>query len=189
MLPQHEMEYLPIRRKKNSMGYNRGRTFTIPHHTWRIPGYYTRWAKKLGTTPNLLLSNIFVDAAKAVEQAAYSMVRVTVHNHTAGGDLTAVFGVDVKRLPYFFQDRDITLTESGARKRAFHIVRAHERKSGSAVKFHFRGEKNFTWAEYQVEITIPGRDHFNLVDMDTGVGIVEKSNVKIVAELVKRNIR
>lgn len=177
VLPQCETEYVPIRRKKSNNGYKRGHTFTIPHRTWHIPGHYSRWAKRLGTTPNMLLSCIFMDAANAVEQAAYSMVRVAVHNR----DLTAVFGVDIKRMAYFFQDRDITLTERGARRRAFHIVRAHERRDGSAVKLHFRGEKDFTWAGYEVNITIPGRDHFMLQEFEMGMddmGTVRKKDLK-----------
>ena len=176
VLPVHETEYVTVRRKKPSRGYRRGETFTIRRPHWGIPGHYTRWAKRVGTTPNILLTSIFLDAARAVERANYSVVRVAVHNK----DLTAVFGVDIKRVPYFFQDRDITLTESGARKRAFHIVRPYVRKDGTAVKMTFRGERHFTWAGYQVEITIPGRDHFLPVDVNMGLddmGSVDKKDL------------
>jgi hypothetical protein len=164
VLPICETEYLKIRRRKNSRGYKRGKLFDIPHRVWHIPGRYTAWAKHHNTTPNILLSSIFVDAATAMEESHYSMVRVAVHNK----DLTAVFGVDVKRLPYFFKDRDISLTEKGSRKRAFHMVRGHFRRDGTVVSWHFRGERDFTWAGYSVNITIPARDHFMLTDYDVG---------------------
>jgi hypothetical protein len=166
VLPMHETEYLPIRRKKPYHGYKRGITFHVPHRCWTIPRHYVNWAKAHGQDANTFLTSLFLDAAHSVEMAEYSMVRVSVHN----GALTAAFGVDVKKLPYFFQDRDIVLTESGtARKRAFHLVRPHVRASGHAVKMHFRGEREFTWAGYRVSITIPARDHFMLTEFDVGV--------------------
>jgi hypothetical protein len=47
-------------------------------------------------------------------------------------------------------------------------VRAHQRKDGGVIKFHFRGERQFVWAGYQVSITVPGRDHINIVDFNAG---------------------
>jgi len=174
VLPQCQTDFVPIRRKKPYHGFKRGKTFTIPHRHWAIPGHYTAWAKYHNTTPNILLTSIFLNAATSLEQAAYSMVRVAVHKE----NLTAVFGVDIKRLPYFFQDRDITLTERGSRKRAFHIVRPHVRKDGTPVKTAFRGEREFTWAGYQVKITIPGRDHFLMAEFDVGVEDLEEVDKK-----------
>lgn len=164
VLPMHETEYLPIRRKKASHGYKRGNMFTVPHRTWTIPKHYVNWAKHHGQDANTFLTSLFLDAAHSVEMAGYSMVRVAVHN----GPLTATFGVDVNKLPYFFQDRDIVLGATGSRKRAFHLVRPHVRRDGAAVKMHFRGEKDFTWAGYSVSITIPARDHFMLTEFDVG---------------------
>ena len=165
VLPMHQTEFLPIRRKKASHGYKRGNVFTVPHRCWTIPRHYVNWAKHHGLDANTFLTSLFLDAAHSVEMAEYSMVRVSVHN----GSLTAAFGVDVKKLPYFFQDRDIVLTHTGSRKRALHLVRPHERKDGAAVRMHFRGEKDFTWAGYAVNITIPARDHFMLTEFDVGV--------------------
>ena len=51
------------------------------------------------------------------------------------------------------------------------MVRGHERntKNGvSFVKFHFRGERHFTWAGYKVDITVPGKDHFMLPEINVG---------------------
>ncbi len=197
VLPMHETEYLPIRRKKSANGYKRGITFTVPHRTWTIPRHYVNWAKHHGLDANTFLTSLFLDAAHSVEMAQYSMVRVAVHN----GSLTASFGVDVKKLPYFFQDRDIVLTDSGSRRRAFHLVRPHVRRDGAAVKMHFRGEKDFTWAGYKVAITIPARDHFMLTDFDIGVDsmsevpkkdrknyVTEKKVAAILVDKMKRGL-
>jgi hypothetical protein len=126
---------------------------------WMIPDRYLNWAHRpLGyVEPEEYLRRLFIEAASLYESAALgSMVRVAVGKN----DLTAVFGVEIKRTPYFFKDRDIVLNDKGTRKRIFHIVRPHVRKDGTAVEMHFRGETDFTWAGYHVSITVPGRDHF-----------------------------
>ena len=46
--------------------------------------------------------------------------------------------------------------------------RWHVRKDGTAVKMHFRGLRDFTWAGYRVHISIPGLDHLDINDMDIG---------------------
>lgn len=160
VLPMLKTNMIPVRERKNGLAW-----FNVPQRAWSIPRQYVQWAKRHNQDANTFLSRLFVDAAHSFEQLHYSMVRVAVKN----GDLTAVFGVEVKRIPYFFQDRDITLTEGGVKRRIFHIVRAYERKDGRAVRFHFAGEKEFTWAGYQVKITVPARDHFDLAELDIGV--------------------
>jgi hypothetical protein len=92
------------------------------------------------------------------------MIRVAVTK----GDMTAVFGVAIHRTAYFFQDRDYELTEHGTRKRIFHIVRPHTRADGTIVKMHFRGARTFHWAGYDVEITVPGLDHFMMNEFEPG---------------------
>ena len=154
-----DTRYISVPEKKNGL-----KKIDIPQRAWKIPKEYASWAKEHGSTADNYLSTLFCDAARAVEYSQYSMVRVAV----AHSDLTAVFGVEIKRTPYFFQDRDITLTESGRKQRIFHIVRAHTRKDGTRVPFHFRGLREFEWAGYKVKITVPGRDHFMPVDYDVG---------------------
>jgi hypothetical protein len=61
-----------------------------------------------------------------------------------------------------------TLTEGGLKKRIFHLVRPHVRSDGTVVKMHFRGEPEFTWASYQVKITVLGRDHFTSAQVNLG---------------------
>jgi hypothetical protein len=136
---------------------------------WMVPETYLTWAHRgrgVGCLdPQEYLRRLFVEAATMYETATLgSMVRVAVSK----GVLTAVFGVEIKRTPYFFKDRDVVLNDSGTKKRIFHIVRPHVRANGDEVPMHFRGLRDFEWAGYRVSITVPGRDHFLLPEWDVG---------------------
>lgn len=154
--------------KRSRINGKRGRKsegWSLKSRSWGIPHHYARWAKNHGDTAENYLANLFCNAATYYEHTNYSMVRVSVKHR----DMTAIFGVDIKRMGYFFQDRDITLTKNGFKQKVFHIVRAHKRqtKNGETyIPFHFRGLREFEWAGYQVSITIPGRDHTMLPDFD-----------------------
>lgn len=157
------------RRKDSDSTHARGlHHFSIPRRAWGIRSDLTRWAKRHGETVETYLINLFCDVVRHCEFADYSMLRVSVHK----GDLTAVFGVNIKRVGYFFQDRDIELNEHGTKKRIFHIVRPHKRtlRDGTVkmMPFQFRGQREFEWAGYHVKITVPARDHFPLNEFDIG---------------------
>jgi hypothetical protein len=137
----------------------------VPQRAWRIPDDYEKWAAEYGLDPQLHLAHLFCDAVNQQEQSNFSVVRVAVSK----GDLTATFGVAIRRMAYFFQDRDIQLTQHGVRRPIFHLVRPYTRSDGVHVKMHFAGTSKFTWAGYDVSITVPGRDHFLLSEMDIGV--------------------
>lgn len=122
---------------------------------WRIPHEYKDWSKQYGLDPQLHLTHIFCDLVRDVEYAQYSMLRVEVSN----GDLTAVFGLNARRTPYFFRDRDIVLTKNGVKRPIFHMVRPFVDKRGVYHPTQFRGLRDFTWAGYRVFISVPGRDH------------------------------
>jgi hypothetical protein len=140
-------------------------TFEIPDRHWRIPEDYERWANDVGLDVQTHLCHLFTSVLHDQEYAQYGDARIQVHK----GDMTAVFNIDSRRLSYFFQDRDIELTKDGRRKRIFHIVKPQVRRDGVAVKMHYRGEKDFTWAGYTVNITVPGLDHFMQDDINIGV--------------------
>jgi hypothetical protein len=157
--------------KRNRRGGKRGLkrnldVQSIPVRAWSIPKDFVRWAKTHNETPDQFFIGLFCDTIRRWEMAGFSMIKV----HVQRDDMTAVFGVDVHRLGYFFQDRDIELTESGVKKRIFHIVRPHERmtKEGKkAVPFHFRGLREFDWAGYHVRITVPHGD-LSIREFDVG---------------------
>jgi hypothetical protein len=165
-----------------------------PEWDWCLE-FETDWEeRKRGFTPQIVLARKFCDAARMVEQASYAMCRVEVSK----GDLTATFGVDPRRMSYFFRDRDIKLTTDGATKPIFHIVRPHQRVDGSIVPMHFRGLKQFSWADYNVCITVPGRDHLMLPEFDVGAvappqhgkwSKKEYLDERQIAERIKDNIK
>jgi hypothetical protein len=140
--------------------------FHVPQRHWHLPEDLVRWAKESGCDdPQNFLVGLFTHSVYLQTMASHvSMVRVAVTKD----DMTAVFAINVHRTAYFFQDRDIHLTEGGQRKRVFHIVRPHQRKNGAHIKFHFRGEREFTWAGYKVSITVPGLDHIDISELDIG---------------------
>ena len=84
------------------------------------------------------------------------------------GRLAAIFSVNVLRTPYFFKDRDLCVNVRGKKKKIFHIVRTHIRKTGSVVRTHFRGMREFNWNGYKIRITVPGWHHVNTHDLDIG---------------------
>jgi hypothetical protein len=138
--------------------------FVIPKRAWHIPGEFEKWAKHNNEDPQHFLAGLFLDAVQRHQLMQYSMVRVSCTKD----DMTATFSVNLHKMGYFFQDRDIHVNQNGIRRRIFHMVRAHTRKDGAVIKFHFRGERRFTWAGYDVLITIPGRDHPIYDDFNLG---------------------
>lgn len=148
-----------VRSKKKSRGW-----VDIPQRNWQYPSEFERWAHDNGEDAQTFLTRLFLSSIQRHANAQRGVVRIAVHK----GDMTAVFSVNHHKMGYFFQDRDITIGEHGARKRIFHMVKAHTRKDGARVPLHFRGEREFTWADYNVKITVPGYDHTNFDEYDVG---------------------
>jgi hypothetical protein len=165
-------------RIKGKTGEYRGRTFSIPRKTWKIPTTFAEWAQEEGDTPERFLRELFLETVQRHSLHQLNMVRVSASK----GDMTASFSVDIHKMSYFFQDRDIYATSTGARKRVFHMVRPHVRDDGTKVKTHFRGQREFTWAGYDVRITIPGRDHNIFDDMDIGAIDIEDADGRPVID-------
>lgn len=138
--------------------------FSIPKRAWIIPEFYKEWASEHGIPVEMYLAGLFCDAAKILENSQLSTLRVAVHKD----NMTAVFGIDPRRMSYFFRDRDYKLNANGHRIPVFHIVKPYVRSDGVAVKMQFRGDRDFTWAGYRVTITVPGLDHFLLSELNIG---------------------
>jgi hypothetical protein len=149
--------YVKRRLKRGGHEYH-----SIPRKQWKIPDMFSGWAEDNGDTVKHFLREVFLDAVKSISLTQLNMVRVMATK----GDMAATFWVNVHRMSYFFQDRDITATAHGQRKRIFHMVRPHVRADGTEIKTHFRGQREFTWADYQILITVPGRDHMILDDFN-----------------------
>jgi hypothetical protein len=141
-------------------------------NSWEFPAEFKRMAKVRGVDAQTLFGVIFCDLLHQWEHAHYSMVRVTVTK----GEHSATFGVAANRIPYFFKDRDITLTRKGRKERIFHPVRPHFDRNGKAVPMTFRGLQDFKWAGYDVHISVPGKDHPDF-DREFDVGLVDISGM------------
>lgn len=149
-------------------------TASIPQRVWGFPKDYVRWAEDHHDTVEHYLAGLFLDSVQQAENSQMSMIRIAVTKD----NMTGVFSVNIRRTAYFFQDRDISVTQSGTRKPVFHLVRPHVRKDGTAVKMHFRGLRDFTWAGYRVHISIPGLEHIDLNELDIGMADEEFADAK-----------
>jgi len=98
---------------------------------------------------------------RCYEEATYSIIQVRA---TKNGVCTLV-NVNVEETPDFFDDREDVIID-GIKKRIFHIVRAHERIGSRGVRLHFRGLRQFNWNGYQIEISVPGREHFDIKEVN-----------------------
>jgi hypothetical protein len=156
--------YTPVS-VRGKAGRERGKVFSIPYKKWiKADPFMLTWARRSKVDVEPFLISLFVSAANIYEAANSSVIRITASK----GDLSVAFGVNVKRTPYFFKDREVSMNKAGSRRRIFHIVRAHTRRTGAAVKFHFRGERSFFWNGYSIHITVPGRDHINITEFNVG---------------------
>jgi hypothetical protein len=160
-----EVAALKVLETRHKVARSRHGKFQIPHRGWGFPEEYEEWAHDFHDDTRHFLVGLFLDAITISEASNMaSMVRVAVTRNR----MTAVFSVNIRRMAYFFQDRDIEVTSGGARRRVFHVVRPHVRADGTAIKMHFRGARDFTWAGYAVHISVPGKDHANVSHFDVG---------------------
>lgn len=138
---------------------------TIHHHNWQHPPVFKdmvedrrRRYPHLRETPESLALGLFRLIINATINASDGLLVIA-----AKDGIMARFSVDMLRTPYFFRDREKTITESGKTRKIFHIARTHKRRLADGreiyVKSHFRGERKFTWKGYQITITMPGLHH------------------------------
>jgi hypothetical protein len=158
-----EVRPLPV--LKTDMIHIRGRRggCNIPRTGFSIPDCYEDWAKCHNVTVEWFLTDLFCQAMDSFVNANSSMVRIAASKE----GMTAVFGVDVERLPYFFRDRDRIAGPDGRARRMFHYVKPHMR-DGSIVPAHFRGDPCFKWGAYDIRITAPGYHHGSLLEFEAG---------------------
>lgn len=139
-----------------------GYPFTVSHSSWGYPEIVDEWDEGIHGA-----ARMFNAAYNAYMQCS-AATRVRVEHR----GMVAAFGVDLLRMPYFFNDRDWVMNEKGSRQRIFHIVRTHKRTLADGretfVKSHFRGARSFTWNDYRVNVTMPGKHHNFLPAWDAG---------------------
>lgn len=169
ILPDGRVELLRVSLNQTQVihhkhGRHRGYTSQVPHQRWGIWPEFIRWAQDHKAEPSRFLAGVFTNAANRFQAVNSSMIRVTARKN----GIAATFGVDVTRTPYFFADRDETVSQTGSKQRIFHIVRPHVRANGRGVRLHFRGLRRFTWNGYDIHITVPGLEHLDLTEFDVG---------------------
>jgi hypothetical protein len=133
---------------------SRGWQGDIPTRRWGIPWILKAVAKDNGEKPIAIARAIFHSTAYFSDRVDMGLL---VRARKDG--LCAAFSIDMLRTPYFFKQRDKTVTVNGRTKPIFHIVRTHKRKTGSFVKTHFRGLRHFDWLGYKVTVSMPGLHH------------------------------
>lgn len=139
----------------------------IQRHQWMVPPFVEHMAKEHGITVNACVK-CFISYAYDMYRNASMDTRVRVENRGC----VATFCVDMLRTPHFFDDREIVLGPSGHKRKIFHIVRTHARRvmgiSTTSVRSHFRGLRRFEWNGYQINITVPGKHHADVLDFTGG---------------------
>jgi hypothetical protein len=159
-------------------GRDRGSTFTVPQREWGIHDFFKEWAQQNTIDVQLFLTSLFIQTANTQIAAAEAMIKV----RAAKGRMAAVFSVNILRTPYFFKDRDLSVGPSGKKKRIFHIVRTHTRKTGSVVRTHFRGVQEFNWNGYKIRITVPGWHHVNTNEIN--IGAIDEEHMENIKDYI-----
>lgn len=163
MLTQHTQT---IRHRKDANG--EGRTTTVKHQRWGISPDLVEWAAEHNRNPVEMAGYLFKQMAAQFTHTANQTIRVEARDRNT----SAVFVVDILRTPQFFADREKVKSASGRTAPIFHIVRPHLRtlKNGKkiGIKAHFAGVSRFTWNGFQINITVPGKDHVALSDANFG---------------------
>jgi hypothetical protein len=164
-----KLHHQVIRHRKGHYGAS-----VVAHQRWGLPEVRdeTRSAESRGPWANLTLAEAIVTLFSLVANfwiaaARHSMIRVTAVKE----NVVMPFVVDATDTPAFFADREPVITEDGKRRRIFHVVRAHVRNTPrgmKGVRLHFAGIRDFSWNGYQINITVPGKDHLDIADATFG---------------------
>ncbi len=138
----------------------------IYHSHWGYPPGIKSMAEFHKTEVAEYAADMFLGMIHEHENASLD-IRIRV----AKGSLVATFAVDMLRTPYFFEDREPVIID-GKKKRIFHIVRTHPRRLQDGrtipVRSHFKGLRRFDWHGYNINITMPGLHHRDMLRFDIG---------------------
>ncbi len=163
--------------KERSQRWQRlpGRTGVVHHFGWDYPSHTKTAGKLVNKEQDRTLD--FKTVNEGMFRYVYdvwSQSQLNLRVVATKDDLNATFAVDLLRTPYFFDERDPVYTEEGHKKRIFHIVKGHGRVFSDGkrtnVKSHFRGLRKFTWHGYEINITMPGFHHADILNFEAGSG-------------------
>ena len=163
----HNLASIKIKHsKRRDLEGGRVKSFTIPTNKWEIPKYWKEFAEDHKIDPIEHAVILFTMAANFYEAATMGgITRVDVRKD----DLHLALSVDPKRTAYFFRDREKTSLPGNTSKRIFHAVKPHRRivkGEERYVKYHFRGERDFDWNGYRVQISVPYLDHLQMAEFN-----------------------
>jgi len=126
--------------------------FTLTEHRWDYP----TWLREFkGAAAPSWLTYLFTMAIVTYED---TIDRIVVRASRHG--TVAAFGIQLARAKYFFADRSIEAAADGRRKRIFHAVTEHDRRTrhgATRVRAHYRGARHFDWNENRIDIVFPTR--------------------------------
>lgn len=132
--------------------------------------------KRLGTAKSALPNGNFLirrdwvverlgfDGGASLEEALtlginfYQTIDYHWYARISDGRGVVQVSITVEEAKELFSDRTTALAKDGRRKRIIHWVRAHRRHTGSNVRTHYRGERDFSMHGKSVQILLPG-DH------------------------------
>lgn len=143
---------------------------TITRTTYTYPDLIIEHAKQKDKSPYEVVSDMFWLIAW-ISEYSNDGIQVSVKK----GQTTGVFNIGMERTPYFFKDREKTVGATGQTKKIFHSVKAHERVLANGkvvpVKMSFRGERSFLWKGYDVLVSVAGKHHKELRDLEVSLEI------------------
>jgi len=146
--------------------HRKGGESVIKHQRWGLSDFEDNYSEGLSSAEHL--RRTFISCMNMWLYSAHrSMIRVTATKD----NIVMPFVVDVLETPAFFRDREQVQTADGKRRRIFHLVRAHQRRTKRgirAIKLHFSGLKRFQWNGYDIAITVPGIDHVDFTEFNIG---------------------
>ena len=171
-------------KRKGNLRPGKSQKFTgsevVSHTTWEVPDLRDERPDTLRyfkTASDFLCWSFCMCMNLWAVGATYSMVRVTA---TKNG-LVMPFVVPELDIPAFFKDREKT------GRRIFHVVGAQKprknSKTGEGIRLHFRGEKDFKWNGYQINITVPGKFALDLADVT--IGAIEGEDIVAGTRMVE----
>lgn len=130
---------------------NIGNGHVVNHTEWGFPPVLEAYADENGfETESAGLGLFYLCANASVFSSGGAQVRLQKR------DVVGVFTVPITRTRHFFSDREPVYSQTGTKKRIFHIVRTHKRL-GKAIKSHFRGLRKFKWNDFNVNIIVEGK--------------------------------
>lgn len=127
----------------------------VSRQKWGVHEFYKEWAAEHDVTPETLLVSLFCYTVHFYEASNMSgMIEVKARKN----NLVGRFMLQPQDAAYMFKDRERI---GNTRKHIFHSVVPHTRTVNGKeknIKLHFRGQRDFYWNGYQINIVVPIRE-------------------------------